>query len=295
MVSCGYDVTRSVTDSYRYGPEGLRYKKTEGTETTYYLYEGNELLLEETYVGGSRTSSKLNVFLGGMNLGRVQKVGGTESKQYFYTDHLGSRRAVLNEAGAIQAKIDYSVWGMPTVTNYNGYDGSKDISFTGKERDATGLYYFNARYYDASIGRFITEDPARNGMNWFVYCRNNPVRFVDPLGYRAVSYKEPAVGEGGTAGEANKASERVIGEPNNSISSQISWPISQGMITTVMGLTKPVVGNNGKLSKSVHNGIDIAVPVGTPVNSAGNGVVVQAGANGNYGNSVTNTYISKLT
>lgn len=183
-----YDVARSVTDSYRYGPEGLRYKKTEGTETTYYLYEGNELLLEETYVGGSRTSSKLNVFLGGMNLGRVQKVGGTENKQYFYIDHLGSRRAVLDGTGAVQAKIEYSIWGVPTVTNYNGYDGSKDISFTGKERDATGLYYFNARYYDASIGRFITEDPARNGMNWFVYCRNNPVRFTDPAGLEQAPY-----------------------------------------------------------------------------------------------------------
>jgi RHS repeat-associated protein len=68
------------------------------------------------------------------------------------------------------------------VTSSNGYDGTKDISYTGKEEDATGLYYFNARYYDPSIGRFITEDPARDGINWYVYCANNPLSYTDPTG-----------------------------------------------------------------------------------------------------------------
>jgi len=36
-----------------------------------------------------------------------------------------------------------------------------------------------ARYYDPALGRFISEDPARDGVNWFVYCRNNPVNLVD--------------------------------------------------------------------------------------------------------------------
>jgi RHS repeat-associated protein len=182
------DVARgNVVDQYRYGPEGLRYKKTEGVlngtaNTTYYLYEGNEILYEEGYAGSTRSFCKLNIFVGGVNVGRVKKEGSTESIQYFYNDHLGSRRAVTDSTGAVQAKIDYTVWGVPTVTNYNGYDGSLDVSYTGKEKDATGLYYFNARYYDASIGRFITEDPARNGLNWFVYCNNNPISFMDPSG-----------------------------------------------------------------------------------------------------------------
>ena len=188
-----YDVARGVTDQYRYGPEGMRYKKTESVvsgnaKTAYYLYEGNDILYEEWYEGSTRTSCKLNVFLGGENIGRVRKEGGTESVQYFYNDHLGSRRAVTDSAGAVQAKIDYSVWGVPTVTNYNGYDGSLDVSYTGKEADATKLYYFNARYYDRSMGRFITEDPARNGMNWFAYCNNNPLSLTDPTGLIVVEY-----------------------------------------------------------------------------------------------------------
>ena len=49
----------------------------------------------------------------------------------------------------------------------------------------TNLYYFNARFYDAEIGRFITEDPAQDGLNWYGYCNDNPLKFVDPTGLTA--------------------------------------------------------------------------------------------------------------
>ena len=39
-----------------------------------------------------------------------------------------------------------------------------------------------ARYYDSSIKRFITEDPAKDGSNWYAYCGNNPVMMFDPSG-----------------------------------------------------------------------------------------------------------------
>ena len=76
--------------------------------------------------------------------------------------------------------------------------------FTGKDLDGTGLYYFAARYYDPSVGRFITEDPHWNhhnmiygddpdnkfplisaitqSTNLYVYCGNNPLGYVDPDG-----------------------------------------------------------------------------------------------------------------
>ncbi len=45
-----------------------------------------------------------------------------------------------------------------------------------------GDYYYNARWYDADTGRFISEDPARDGQNWYVYTSNNPIKYVDPTG-----------------------------------------------------------------------------------------------------------------
>ena len=48
----------------------------------------------------------------------------------------------------------------------------------------TGLHYSNARWYDPELGRFITEDPIKDGLNWYAYCGNNPVNYVDPTGLK---------------------------------------------------------------------------------------------------------------
>ncbi len=57
------------------------------------------------------------------------------------------------------------------------------MKYCGEYFDSeTGLIYLRARYYDPAIGRFISEDPVKDGLNWYVYCSNNPVMFVDPLG-----------------------------------------------------------------------------------------------------------------
>jgi hypothetical protein len=54
-------------------------------------------------------------------------------------------------------------------------------------------YHFNARWYDAETARFISEDPARDGVSWFAYVGNNPLKYVDPTGLRQV---QEAITEG---------------------------------------------------------------------------------------------------
>src|SRR5690554_3840712 len=101
-----------------------------------------------------------------------------------HTDHLGSVRAVTDEAGTVVWSADYLAFG--TRFGEAG-DGAFEQwkGFTGKEYDPeTGLNYFNARWYDSELGRFISEDPARdpNNPNLYTYGRNNPLRFFDPTG-----------------------------------------------------------------------------------------------------------------
>ena len=84
-----------------------------------------------------------------------------------------------------------------------GYDfiGSYDYSAFGNQLTSTnednpfrycGEYYDNEsgniylrnRYYNAPTGRFISEDPIKDGLNWYSYCGGNPVMFVDPFGLK---------------------------------------------------------------------------------------------------------------
>jgi RHS repeat-associated protein len=66
-----------------------------------------------------------------------------------------------------------------------------------RESDSeTGLYYYRARYYDQSVGRFVSEDPVRfdSGPGFYTYVRNNPTLYVDPAGLQGTVLlpKEPA-------------------------------------------------------------------------------------------------------
>jgi RHS repeat-associated protein len=51
-----------------------------------------------------------------------------------------------------------------------------------KLRWGEGEIYFNARYYDPTTGRFLSEDPSRKGHSWYSYCNNNPLTYTDPTG-----------------------------------------------------------------------------------------------------------------
>jgi RHS repeat-associated protein len=64
-----------------------------------------------------------------------------------------------------------------------------DKKFTGQELDGTGLYYYGARYYDPTIGRFISADTIipnptdTQAFNRYSYCLNNPLKYIDPSGH----------------------------------------------------------------------------------------------------------------
>ena len=89
---------------------------------------------------------------------------------------------MTNEAGEVVWSGETTPFG-EQVDEDGALAETEDLNYTGKDRDpATGLYYFNARWYDAELGQFTTEDPGRDGGNWYLYVGANPLGFVDPSG-----------------------------------------------------------------------------------------------------------------
>ncbi len=111
----------------------------------------------------------------------------TVAKSWYHLDHLNSTKVVTDETGSLEVNYTYRAFGEQLRhLDSSGQPVPEDLatySYSGKELDdTTNLYYFNARYYDASIGRFINVDPIQDGSNWYVYCSNNPLSFIDPTG-----------------------------------------------------------------------------------------------------------------
>ncbi len=103
---------------------------------------------------------------------------------YYHVDGLGSVTAVTNGAGEELATNRYDSFGK-LVAQTGSLPFASTYTYTGREWDAeAGLYYYRARYYDPSLGRFISEDPIgfAGGMNFYAYVENNPLKWVDPWG-----------------------------------------------------------------------------------------------------------------
>ena len=105
---------------------------------------------------------------------------------YLHTDHLGSVVLQTDTNGNVVNDQRYFAFGRRL--DESG-DISGEIDFTGQKQDATGLLYFNARYYDPQIGQFISPDtivPDPSLLidyNRYLYARGNPIKYNGPTGH----------------------------------------------------------------------------------------------------------------
>jgi RHS repeat-associated protein len=99
----------------------------------------------------------------------------------FLTDALGSVIALAKEDQSIATRYAYSPYGQSQASGAQEGNASQ---YTARENDATGLYYYRARYYDAVLKRFVSEDPIglAGGINVYGYVDGDPINLTDPLG-----------------------------------------------------------------------------------------------------------------
>ena len=103
--------------------------------------------------------------------------------RWYIMDGLGSVVGEVDPSGNLTCSRGYDVYG--ATRSQTGTPTSKH-GFVGKlgheTEDTSGLVYMRARWYDAACGRFVSEDPGRDGENWFVYAANDPTCLVDATG-----------------------------------------------------------------------------------------------------------------
>jgi RHS repeat-associated protein len=162
-----------------------------------YAYDGDNIVeeLKETgspairYTQGLGIDEPLALYRGGKSY-------------YYHADGLGWIVALSDNHGTPKASYTYDAFGndAPPSPPPPPSSVTNPFRYTGRELDPeTGLYYYRARYYDPSTGRFISEDPVRfqtGDPNFYSYAEGDPVDFRDPTG----EIIDPEIGSGVTAG-----------------------------------------------------------------------------------------------
>ena len=119
-----------------------------------------------------------------MTQGISSRVSSTTT--FDHHDYLGTTSLQTAGNESTVSTRTYDAFGMPISTSGTPKTGFGFAGGYGYQEDAdSGLKLLGHRYYDASTGRFLTRDPAKDGRSWYGYCENDPLKFVDPVGYKS--------------------------------------------------------------------------------------------------------------
>jgi RHS repeat-associated protein len=150
---------------------GRRIRNFHGTA---FLYDNTDAV--EELAGNTIAATRMN---GGLDefFSRTDSSGTTTP----ITDAQRSVLELIDSNGIIQTQYSFDPFGATTAT---GATSSNPFQYTGREDDGNGIYYYRARYYDSSTGRFLSEDPIGfdGGINVYAYVEDDPIGHFDPTG-----------------------------------------------------------------------------------------------------------------
>ena len=184
-------------ENYRYDADSQRILKVNvqktgnSTQTQRALYLPG-LELRTTKAGATETESLQVITVGEAGRAQVRVLHwesgrpdsiSNDQVRYSYDNLTGSSGLELDGDGNVISMEEYYPYGGTAVwAARNAVEADyKTVRYSGKERDATGLYYYGYRYYQPWAGRWLSSDPAGtvDGLNLFRMVRNNPVSMKD--------------------------------------------------------------------------------------------------------------------
>lgn len=203
---------------YRYDGYGRRVLEWGATEPGILPMYGQsgQLLYDENYYSSGRKATEYVYLSGSLISTRARNIDTNAwTVSFQHTDALGSPVAVTNTAGVVVDRTDWEPYGAAIgKPNYGG------VGYTGHVMDsATGLAYMQQRYYDPTIGRFLSTDPVEifagggQHFNRYDYAYNNPYKLIDADGRAAGDPYKWASGdfseEGTSSSKRSEASSSV--------------------------------------------------------------------------------------
>ncbi len=176
-----------VTSTYAYRADGMRVSKSNSSVAASYYYDGQMPMETKEVSGGTTTVTKQG--LGARGIEWIERAisGGATTTGFPLYDVHGNNIACLFKASSNTYTINnqraYDAWGGIRQGGTTGDPKGRYCANLGHvQDDESGLVYMRARYYEPGTGRFLSQDPARQGFNFTTYANNNPTNLSDANG-----------------------------------------------------------------------------------------------------------------
>ncbi|WP_178117583.1 RHS repeat-associated core domain-containing protein [Pseudomonas sp. MNR3A] len=183
-------------DGSRRTRKALSVKVGGGRQTTLTTYTHAFELRQRSLGGGSEPQRRVVITPVGTARLVMNQHNGEAQLRFGFSDHLNSSGGETDAAGKVIVREEYAPYGGAVGEDEPATEidnlTRRTLRHAGKERDATGLYFYGWRYYQPEVGRWLSADPGGtlDGVNLFRVARNSPVTFHDADGQYPVDPNE---------------------------------------------------------------------------------------------------------